>query len=142
MLPDTLFSCHSDDLPWLPWAMAGTEFKLLHADAASGRFALLIRMAPGLVTPLHRHVGAVEGMVLEGGFHYRDQPELRFTKGSYLLERDGALHQPVSPEGALMFAVFHGPVEGLDDDGNPTGRIDWRWHQRIWDAALRRRGRT
>jgi hypothetical protein len=34
-----------------------------------------------------------------------------------------------------MFAVFHGPVEGLDDDGNLTGRINWKWHVEKWKAA-------
>jgi 2,4'-dihydroxyacetophenone dioxygenase len=46
------------------------------------------------------------------------------------------VHQPVSPEGALMFAVFHGPVEGLDENGNVTGRIDYRWHIDAWRAFL------
>jgi hypothetical protein len=115
--------------------MRGASFKLLGADPDSGRFALMIRFEKDARAPLHRHVGAVEGLVLEGGFHYRDDPALRFIAGSYLLERDGAVHEPVSPEGALMFAVFHGAVEGLDRDGNVTGRIDCQWHLDTWLAA-------
>jgi hypothetical protein len=46
------------------------------------------------------------------------------------------VHQPVSPEGAVMFAVFHGPVEGLDQEDNVIGRIDWKWHLDTWNAAL------
>jgi 2,4'-dihydroxyacetophenone dioxygenase len=132
---ETLIACLPDQLPWLPWAMKGAYFKLLSADAASGRFTLLIRLEKGIVAPLHRHLGAVEGMILEGGFHYQDDPSLRFTAGSYLLEKAGAVHQPVSPDGALMFAVFHGPVEGLDEEGGITGRIDWKWHVDTWTAA-------
>jgi anti-sigma factor ChrR (cupin superfamily) len=136
MQPDTLVSCQSDALPWIPWAMQGTHFKLLHADAASGRFSLLIKFEAGVTAPMHRHVGAVEGYMLEGGFHYHDQPELQFSAGAYLFEADGALHRPVSPNGAVMFAVFHGPVEGLDDAGNLTGRIDCKWHVKTWAAAM------
>lgn len=132
MQRDTLLSCHADELPWAPWAMAGAQFKLLHADPDSGRFTLLIKLDAGISAPLHRHVGAVEGYVLSGGFYYHDQPELHYTAGSYLLERAGALHQPISPDGAVMFAVFHGPVEGLDAAGNLTGRVDWRWHVKAW----------
>jgi hypothetical protein len=33
-----------------------------------------------------------------------------------------------------MFAVFHGPVEGLDEEGRITGRIDWKWHVDTWEA--------
>ncbi len=133
---DTLLACDPRHLPWAPWAMKGAGFKLLSADPDSGRFSLLIRLDKGCNAPAHRHVGAVEGMVLEGGFHYADEPQRRFTAGVYLLEKDGAVHQPVSPEGALMFAVFHGPVEGLADDGSVTGRIDCRWHIDAWSAFL------
>jgi hypothetical protein len=132
---DTLTACLPDQLPWLPWAMKGSYFKLLSADASSGRFTLMIKLEKGVAAPPHRHLGAVEGLVLEGGFHYQDDPSLRFTAGSYLLEQSGAVHQPVSPEGALMFAVFHGPVEGLDEEGEITGRIDWKWHVDTWAAA-------
>jgi 2,4'-dihydroxyacetophenone dioxygenase len=132
----TLLACDPQHLPWAPWAMKGAAFKLLGADLDSGRFSLLIRLDKGCHAPAHRHVGAVEGIVLEGGFHYADEPQRRFTAGVYLLEKDGAVHQPVSPEGALMFAVFHGPVEGLAHDGSPTGRIDCRWHIDTWRAFL------
>jgi anti-sigma factor ChrR (cupin superfamily) len=132
---DTLTACLPDQLPWVPWAMKGAYFKLLSADPSSGRFTLMIKLEKGVAAPAHRHLGAVEGLVLEGGFHYRDDPSLCFTAGSYLLEKSGAAHQPLSPEGAVMFAVFHGPVEGLDDRGGVTGRIGWKWHVDTWTAA-------
>jgi 2,4'-dihydroxyacetophenone dioxygenase len=136
---DTLLSCVPDDLPWVSWPMSGAHFKLLSADPASGRFTLLIKFDKGAAAPMHRHAGAVEGMVLEGGFHYDDDPERRFTAGCYLLETEGAVHRPVSPEGAIMFAVFHGPVEGLDDAGEITGRIGCKWHMNAWNAAMEKR---
>lgn len=131
----TLHACRTPDVDWARWAMPGAQFKLLHADPASGRFSLLIRFAAGVAAPAHRHIGAVEGYVLEGSFYYVDDPDVRFGAGCYLLEDDGAVHQPASPEGATMFAVFHGAVEGLDDAGNVTGRIDWKWHVDAWRAA-------
>jgi len=115
--------------------MPGAYFKLLSADPDSGCFTLLIRLEQGCAAPVHRHVGAVEGLVLEGGFHYADNPAERYTAGMYLLEKGGAVHQPVSPEGALMFAVFHGPVEGLDSEGQVTGRVGCKWHVETWNAA-------
>ncbi|HYD59327.1 MAG TPA: 2,4'-dihydroxyacetophenone dioxygenase family protein [Noviherbaspirillum sp.] len=123
-------------LPWVPWAMPDAHFKLLSGDPESGRFTLMIRLGKNCNAPLHRHVGAVEGLVLEGGFHYEENPEQRYTAGMYLLEPAGCIHQPVSPEGALMFAVFHGPIEGLDNKGNVTGRVGCEWHIATWNAAL------
>lgn len=116
--------------------MPGAQFKLLSADLNSGRFSLMIKLEKNCAAPMHRHIGAVEGLVLEGGFYYADMPHVRYTAGMYLLESDGAVHRPVSPEGAVMFAVFHGPVEGLDSDGNVTGRIGCEWHMRTWEAAM------
>jgi len=133
---DTLLTHDPQQLPWAPWAMKGAYFKLLSVDAASGRFALMIKLEKGFVAPSHRHIGAVEGLVLEGGFHYADEPHIRFAAGTYLLERDGAVHQPISPEGAVMFAVFQGPVEGLDEEGNITGCIDWKWHAKTWNMFM------
>jgi 2,4'-dihydroxyacetophenone dioxygenase len=131
----TLVTCDAKEMQWLPWAMRGAHFKLLNADPGSGRFALMIKFDPGTVAPVHRHVGAVEGYILEGSFHYRDEPHIRFSAGCYLLENAGAVHQPESPEGALMFAVFHGPVEGLKKDGNVAATLDWKWHVDTWNAA-------
>lgn len=135
-LQTSLIACDTASLPWIPWAMPGAEFKLLSADPASGRFSLMIRLEKDCIAPKHRHAAAVEGLILEGGFHYEDTPHLRYTAGMYVLERDGAVHRPVSPEGAVMFAVFHGPVEGLDSEGNVTGRIGCEWHLHAWNAAL------
>src|SRR3569623_144299 len=92
-MPATLVSCDAAQLAWVPWAMRGTHFKLLHADPDSGRFTLLIKMAANVTAPVHRHVGAVEGYLLDGGFHYHDAPHIRFTAGCYLLEHGGAVHQ-------------------------------------------------
>lgn len=131
----TLHICDPKDLSWVSWGMPGAYFKLLSVDPPSGRFTLLIKLDPGCVAPAHRHLGAVEGMVLEGGFHYVEEPQVEFVAGTYLLEDEGAVHRPSSPSGALMFAVFHGAVEVLDREGNIAARIDWRWHRDTWNAA-------
>jgi 2,4'-dihydroxyacetophenone dioxygenase len=133
---DSLHVRDPQHLPWVRWALPGAHFKLLSADPGSGRFTLMIRLEKGCVTPRHRHVGAVEGLVLEGGFHYIENPNERYTAGMYLLEPAGCVHQPVSPEGAVMFAVFHGPVEGINGDGMLTGRVDCAWHIATWNAAM------
>lgn len=133
--PDRIDPARPHAFPWVRWAMKGSHFKLLHADPASGRFTLLIRIAPNVEAPRHRHIGAVEGYILEGSFYYRDEPQRRYTAGSYLHEEAGSVHHPVSPEGALMLAVFHGPIEGLNDEDNVTGRVDCAWHVDVWRAA-------
>lgn len=133
---DTLSSLQSAHLPWVPWAMPAAYFKLLHADPVTEKFSLLIKVEANAPAPLHRHVGAVEGLVLEGRFHYDNDPTLEFTPGAYLYEPPGAIHRPISAEGAVMFLVFHGAIEGLDDAHNITGKINWQWHVKAWERAL------
>lgn len=116
--------------------MRGSYFKLLSADEQSGRFTLLIKIEKGVRAPAHRHIGAVEAYILEGGFYYSDAPEFRFSAGTYLFEPEGTLHEPVSEEGAILLAVFHGPVEGLNKEGASVGTIDWKWHVDAWNAGL------
>ena len=73
MLLDPHFSLRSEllvrnphDLPWVPWAMTGAQFKLMSANPESGRCSLMIRLEKGCMAPRHRHVGAVEGLDNDG----------------------------------------------------------------------------
>jgi 2,4'-dihydroxyacetophenone dioxygenase len=131
-----LITSNPSQLPWVRWGMEGAHFKLLNADPATGSFALFIKMDAGITAPRHRHVGAVEGMVLEGGFYYLEDPATRFEHGAYLYEPAGAIHQPTSPQGALMFGVFHGALEGLDENGNVLGYLDCAWHIATWQKTV------
>lgn len=129
-----LYFLDTSNKDWLPWAMRGSYFKLLHADETSGRFTLLIKIEKGVIAPSHLHIGAVEAYVLEGSFHYLENPAQQFTAGCYLYEDAGSMHQPASPEGTVMLAIFHGPVEGFDRNGKSKGRIDCTWHLEVWNA--------
>ncbi|MEL6188655.1 MAG: 2,4'-dihydroxyacetophenone dioxygenase family protein [Myxococcota bacterium] len=133
--PHTLSRVDPNDLSWAPWGMEGTQFKLLSADPTSGRFTVLIKVDEGVAAPLHRHAKAVEVYILEGEFHYRDDPSVRFGQGVYLLENDGAVHEPVSLPGCTMLATFHGPLEGINEDGEVLGTLDCAWHLQAWQDA-------
>jgi anti-sigma factor ChrR (cupin superfamily) len=137
-----LYTCNANEAQWMPWALRGSYFKLLNADEKNGRFVLLLKFEAGVTTPVHRHIGAVEAYVLEGGFHYIENPEQRFTTGCYLFEDAGSLHQPVSPEGTVMLAVFHGPVEGINRYGESAGAIDCRWHIDTWNSGTGTSGKA
>ena len=128
----TLTVVQTNEQRWIPWAMEKTYFKLLSFDERTGRFSIMIKVDKGVEAFVHRHVGAVEVFMLEGEFHYPEDPSFKFTEGSYLLERDGAVHQPISTDGAIMVGIFHGPLEGLDAKGNVAGRVDWKWHVDAW----------
>jgi len=108
-------------LPWLPWVIEGTHFKLLNVDMKTGGYSMILKVDPGNEAPVHGHVGAVEGLILEGEFGYDDD---RGPNMHYVWEPAGAIHQPDSPDGFTMFAVMHGPLLGYNDDGSIAAVVD------------------
>ncbi len=108
-------------LPWTPWVMEGTHFKLLNIDKKTGGFTILLKVEGGLDTPIHGHLGGVEGIVLSGEFGYGDD---RGGAGCYFYEDAATRHQPDSPAGTVMYAAVHGPIVGYDPEGGAAGIVD------------------
>ena len=134
-LTETLTASDTTKMAWVPWAMRGAHFKLLNVDRVTGQYTLLIKVAADVTAPLHRHIGTVEVYILEGSFYYLDAPDIKFEAGCYLHEKEGAIHQPASSEGAVMLSVFNGPIESIDANGKVLGQVDWAWHVNAWNAA-------
>ena len=111
----------ANKLPWSPWVMDGTHFKLLNVDVKTGGFSMLLKVDAGNAAPVHGHLGAVEAYVIEGEFGYEED---RGGVGSYVYEAAGSIHQPTSPQGSIMFAVVHGAIVGYEDDGSIGGIVD------------------
>jgi 2,4'-dihydroxyacetophenone dioxygenase len=66
------FLTATDDLPYADdWAgTPGVRLKLLMADVEGGRFAVRIRVAPGILLPPHLHTGEVHAYTLAGQWYY------------------------------------------------------------------------
>jgi len=111
------------DLPWTPWVIEGTHFKLLNIDKKTGGYTILLKVDAGNDAPVHGHLGAVEGYVIEGEFGYDDD---RGAAGSYFYEEALTRHQPDSPGGTVMFAIAYAPIVGYDEEGNVAGVVDAR----------------
>lgn len=108
-------------LPWTPWVMEGTWFKLMRVDKKTGGFSMILKVDKGNEAPIHGHLGAVEAFVIEGEFGYEDD---RGGEGSYVYEEAGSIHMPTSPDGVTMFAIVYGPLVGYNDDGSVAAIID------------------
>jgi len=111
-------------LPWLDWVMPGTWFKLLNVNPVTGGFTMMLKVEPNNAAPVHGHLGAVEGIILDGGFSYGDD---HGYAGNYVHEGAGIRHEPVThAAGMVMFAVVNGPLCGYNDDGSVAGVVDAR----------------
>ena len=118
-------------IPWADWVMAGTWFKLLQLNPTTGGFTMMLKVEPNNVAPVHGHFGSVEGIILEGGFGYENDPGLT---GNYVYEGAGIRHIPTTGEdGLVMFAVVHGPLGGYGEDGGIAAVVDARM---MYDLAV------
>lgn len=111
-------------LPWSEWVMPGTWFKLLNVNPTTGGFTMLLKVSADNAAPVHGHLGAVEGIILEGGFSYGED---RGRAGNYVYEGAGIRHEPnTHADGMVMFAVVHGPLAGYHDNGAVAATVDAR----------------
>jgi 2,4'-dihydroxyacetophenone dioxygenase len=115
------------DIPWTPWAMDGTEFKLLRVDDDNALMVIVLRIAPNLPAPPHHHLGSAEAFILEGCFSY-DYGTIH--EGDYVFEPGGCTHDPTThDEGCTMVAIVKGGLQGTDASGKPAGPVlDINWH--------------
>ncbi|MGE3171441.1 MAG: cupin domain-containing protein [Planctomycetota bacterium] len=94
-------------IPWRTTRYPGVRVHFYHSDRDTGRVVALIAMAPGRGYPRHRHRGAEEVLVLQGG--YRDERG-EYRAGQFVRYDDGTEHGPVAlddgPE-CVLFAVAH-----------------------------------
>ena len=127
--PDGSLLLRCEQIPWTPWAMEGSEFKLLYIDRAHGVFHTLIRMRGGVETPDHHHFGEAHVYVLEGDFSYEYGT---MYKGDYIVEAGGINHRPIiGPNGLTTLVIFHAGLSGVGPDGLPTGEfLDCEWMYR------------
>lgn len=119
-------------LPWSPWVMPKTWFKLLRVDEKTGGFTILLRVDAPNQAPIHWHLGAIEGYIVEGEFGYG--PLDRGGAGAYAFEEGGAIHEPDTSVGFTMFMIAHGPLAGYDDDGSVAGVLDAHAMLKLADA--------
>jgi len=94
-------------IPWRTTRYPGVRVHFYSHDKQSGRTVALIAMAPGHGYPRHRHRGAEEVFVVQGG--YRDELG-EYRAGGYVRYEDGTMHSPVAVEGdedCVLFAIAH-----------------------------------
>ena len=129
--PDGSLIVRSREIPWTPWGMPGTQFKLLHCDDASSLLVILLKVEPGTVAGVHKHFGAAHAYILEGSFGYEHG---EVFAGDYMVEAGGITHQPFTgPNGLILLGFMFGPIGGFDEAGNLAGVLDIEWH---YQAAL------
>ena len=92
--------------------MPGILFKPLSVDTAQGRMTALVRMAPGVTYPPHRHTAPEEFYCLEGTCFIGGQV---LYPGDYHRAEIGTIHHETSTkDGCLILGIFSPNNEMLD----------------------------
>ena len=110
---------HAVDAPWVD--VADGQRRLVHADIATGVWALGVRYRPGANVERHHHTGPVFGWTVSGQWGYREYGEM-YHAGTFVHEPAGSTHTLVVPpsnsEITEVFFVIEGANLILDDDDN------------------------
>lgn len=120
-----------DDIPWTPFPMPGTSFKLLNINETTGAASILLYVAENAQAPLHMHCGAAEAFNIFGRWAYEGEAE-SIGPNHYIYEPAGIVHLPKQEVESLMFGIFHGPIVGYNEDGTVAGVIT---HELLYDLA-------
>lgn len=120
--PDKSVIVRCNSLPWTPWAMPGSWFKLLYVNRSIGMTVALVKIEKGTQTPDHFHFGEAHAYVLQGAFGY--EHGLAF-EGDLLVEGGGIAHKPkIGDEADLItFTIFFGGLGGVNPDGSINGCV-------------------
>ncbi|HLU38786.1 MAG TPA: cupin domain-containing protein [Planctomycetota bacterium] len=102
-------------VPFRPTRYRGVSIHFYYSDRERGHAAVMIRMEPGCSYPRHRHKGAEELLILQGG--YRDETG-EHRAGDFVRYEDGTSHHPVALDGepCVFFAIAHEGIELLASD--------------------------
>jgi len=109
-------------MPWIPLS-PGESFKPLRfLDGDRGR-VLLLRVEPGTLVPLHRHLGEVHGYHLAGRRELIETGEV-VGPGSYVYEPAGHVDswRSVGEEPVVVHIASFGAMEYLDGKGGVLRR--------------------
>jgi quercetin dioxygenase-like cupin family protein len=116
--PTGTLHIHSEDVPFVDQGSSGIEIRLLQASADDGVLSAEYRFAPGVVGPLHRHLGPVYGFTSEGRWGH--DTNFDYRRGSYIYEVPGIIHRFMSgPDGSVRaFFVEYGGIEAIDGESS------------------------
>ena len=102
----------ADQMEWREMA-PGSPLKIviLWGDRSKGEYAMLLKMPPGFVAPVHAHTGDYYGMNLTGTWRHAFEggEERELPPGSYVFQPGMGMHGDacVGPEDCILFIHQH-----------------------------------
>jgi 2,4'-dihydroxyacetophenone dioxygenase len=128
------------DVPWVPNGQ-GLSFKPLHYAPAAGWWVNLVRVEGGGHISRHRHLGPVQGYVLQGAWRYLEH-DWEAHAGSYVWEPAGDVHtlEVIGDETMITLFVVHGAIQYVDGQDNLVQQDDARSRAELYVEYCRSNG--
>ena len=104
-----------DSIPWEEhrrYGRVGARIHRLYRNEETGQQVALVHCAPGATAQAHRHEGHESFLILDGGMQ---DEHGSYKKGDLVVYEPGTQHSWSSPEGALIYATWGGPVVSTMD---------------------------
>lgn len=131
-------------LPWATW-MEGLQAKVLRASITTNEYTLLVRFAPGVTLPRHRHFGPVHAWTIQGRWHYLEYDWVA-EAGTYVHEDALSTHTlevfEDNEDDTVVLFVIHGGLVLIDDDGKPWWYEDAETALELYRAGVEAAGET
>jgi putative transcriptional regulator len=106
----TAFLAHDWAEPQWKEVAPGITCKLMSTDAEASRVSMLVRLAPGISYPPHRHAGVEELFLLEGELWIEDR---KLQPGDYNRAEPGTSDRRVWSETGCMCLLITSPLDEL-----------------------------
>ena len=95
-----LLSVRFQDIEWQVHPVPGVEISIFYTDPIARRMSGVLKAAPGMEYPPHRHVGVEEIYMISGDL--RIGTEI-YGAGDYIRSNPGSVHAPRSQYGCMFF---------------------------------------
>jgi ChrR Cupin-like domain len=93
-------SVRFQDIEWQTHPVPGVEISIFHTDSIAQRISGVLKAAPGMQYPRHRHAGVEEIFMISGDLRMGTEV---YGPGDYIRSRPGSVHAPHSQDGCMFF---------------------------------------
>ncbi len=107
----TGFSIRAEELVWRSMS-PGIETAPLHKDRERDLGMMLLRFSPGARAPRHIHPEGEQYYVVSGTI---EDETGSYGPGSFVHHPPGSVHEPASPDGALVLVSWFGRLRVYED---------------------------
>ena len=115
--PNGSVLCRLERLPWTPFALAGSRFKLIAVDWQRDMYVFMLVVPGGIPVATHYHLSEAYGYIMTGSFEYEFG---NVFAGDFVCEGVDIEHGAVlGPEDVLQISIIFGGLTGVAPNGGP-----------------------